>query len=215
MEDKRSLRVATSTSMARPIPRKICRALPWFALQNGAAALAAHMRFRSAMAARSMFRPTAIIPPGFFTDAINTPGGYERGYWLLDASTHYQMANGFEFALIGRNLTNKYYYQRTSGVTFTGTASGLATSTKPDQQGVCKPRARNPRGGNLPFPLNRCRSPASEYRRFDGRSPCAGRAIYNSRARQNERHRSYITQYCRQPVEDGCYPYYPISIVIY
>ncbi len=69
----------------------------------------------------------------FFTDGLNAPGGIQRGYWLLDASAGYQFHNGVGLALIGRNLTNKYYFQRSGNVQFTGSQSGLATGIAPDQ----------------------------------------------------------------------------------
>jgi iron complex outermembrane recepter protein len=70
---------------------------------------------------------------GFFTDAINTPGGYQTGCWLLDGSVRYQFAKGLEFAFIGRNLTNKYYFQRSAGTILTGGASGGVTGVRADQ----------------------------------------------------------------------------------
>lgn len=69
----------------------------------------------------------------FFTDALNSPGGVQKDYWLLDASTHYKMPNGIDLALIGRNLTNKYYFQRSSAAPLTGTPAGFAAGTQADQ----------------------------------------------------------------------------------
>lgn len=44
------------------------------------------------------------------TTTDNAPGGIQEGYWLLDASLRTGPADGrYEFALIGRNLTNTYY----------------------------------------------------------------------------------------------------------
>lgn len=70
---------------------------------------------------------------GFFTESLNAPGGRQDSYWLLDASARYKLSNGIEFALIGRNLTNEYYFQRSTAAPFTGGASGVATSFEPDQ----------------------------------------------------------------------------------
>ena len=70
---------------------------------------------------------------GYFTDALNSPSGYERGYWLLDASVRYKLAQGLEFAFVGRNLTNKYYFQRSGGNPLTGGAAGGVTGVRADQ----------------------------------------------------------------------------------
>jgi len=44
------------------------------------------------------------------------PGGFQEGYWLLNASVRTGPADGpFEVALIGRNLTNSYYMVETFG----------------------------------------------------------------------------------------------------
>jgi iron complex outermembrane receptor protein len=69
----------------------------------------------------------------FFTDTLDSPGSLERAYWLLDASTHYAFGNGMDVAFIGRNLTNKYYFQRSSAAPLTGGKSGVATSIMADQ----------------------------------------------------------------------------------
>ena len=68
----------------------------------------------------------------FFTDALNTPYGRQRGYWLLDSSIHYKFG-GADLALIGRNLTNEYYFQRSTQVLFSGGPSGVASSFAGDQ----------------------------------------------------------------------------------
>lgn len=67
-----------------------------------------------------------------FTDSANSPGGVQKGYWLLDASARYETAGGIELAIIGRNLTNTYYFQRSADVPLGGTPSGTATSIRPD-----------------------------------------------------------------------------------
>ncbi|WP_156681232.1 TonB-dependent receptor [Sphingomonas profundi] len=67
-----------------------------------------------------------------FTDTGNSPGGVQKGYWLLDTSARYVTAGGIEIALIGRNLTNTYYFQRSADVPFGGSPAGAVTSTRPD-----------------------------------------------------------------------------------
>ncbi len=71
----------------------------------------------------------------FFTDTLNYAGGIQKGYWLLDASIRYEMPNGLALALVGSNLTNEYYFQRSTGVPFTSGPSGTAVSAPPDQSG--------------------------------------------------------------------------------
>ena len=68
----------------------------------------------------------------YFTDALNTPEGIQHGYWLLDASARLK-THGFELGLVGRNLTNKYYFQRSTGVLLAGGPSGVASSFPTDQ----------------------------------------------------------------------------------
>jgi iron complex outermembrane receptor protein len=79
---------------------------------------------------------------GFFTDTLNSPGGYQRGYWLLNGSIHYTMHNGLEFAVIGRNLTEKWYFQRSSAVAFSGGPSGTAGPSYRADQGATVSRGR-------------------------------------------------------------------------
>ena len=69
----------------------------------------------------------------FFTDTVNNPLGLQKGYWLLDASARYEMANGLSLSLIGRNLTQTYYFQRSSAAPLTGGPSGVASSFAGDQ----------------------------------------------------------------------------------
>lgn len=61
---------------------------------------------------------------GYFTDATNKPASFQNGYWLLDASAKVTLPSGVEFALIGRNLTNVYYFQRSSDNPLTGGGTG-------------------------------------------------------------------------------------------
>nr|WP_087575493.1 TonB-dependent receptor [Sphingomonas sp. CDS-1] len=63
----------------------------------------------------------------YFTDTTNTPGGVQKGYELVDASLRFgQEEQGWEIALIGRNLTNEYYFVRSSDTPFTGSAPGAS-----------------------------------------------------------------------------------------
>lgn len=70
---------------------------------------------------------------GYFTDATNKPASFQTGYWLLDASAKVTLPSGIEFALIGRNLTNIYYFQRSSDNPLngggTGTVAGFGADT--------------------------------------------------------------------------------------
>ncbi len=63
----------------------------------------------------------------YFTDTTNTPGGRQKGYELVDASLRFgQEETGWEVALIGRNLTNEYYFVRSSDTPFTGSTPGAS-----------------------------------------------------------------------------------------
>ena len=63
----------------------------------------------------------------FFTDTTNTPGGLQKGYELVDATIRLaETDDRWELAFIGRNLTNEYYFVRSSDTPFTGTAPGAA-----------------------------------------------------------------------------------------
>jgi outer membrane receptor protein involved in Fe transport len=45
-----------------------------------------------------------------------SPGGHQKGFWLIDAAIRTGPENGrFEIALIGRNLTNAYYFGNVVG----------------------------------------------------------------------------------------------------
>lgn len=72
----------------------------------------------------------------FYTDGGNAPGGIQKAYWLFDASARYKMQNGTEIALIGRNLTNKYYFLRSSAATFTGSGTGSLVAVHSDMAAV-------------------------------------------------------------------------------
>lgn len=61
----------------------------------------------------------------FLTDASSAPRGRMPSYALLDATARLGTRNdGWELALIGRNLTNKFFYLQTSDVSFTGGTLG-------------------------------------------------------------------------------------------
>jgi hypothetical protein len=50
------------------------------------------------------------------TAGDSNPGGIQPGYWLLNASIHMTTADGhYDFALIGKNLTNSYYLITSNG----------------------------------------------------------------------------------------------------
>ena len=70
---------------------------------------------------------------GYFTDTLNSPGGYEPSYWLVDGSVRYKLADGLELAFAGRNLTNKYYFQRSGGNPLSGGPAGGLTGLRADQ----------------------------------------------------------------------------------
>lgn len=65
----------------------------------------------------------------YFTDTTNTPGGRQKSYELVDASVRFgHEAQGWEVALIGRNLTDSYYFVRSSDTPFTGSTPGASTT---------------------------------------------------------------------------------------
>lgn len=62
----------------------------------------------------------------YFTDTVNTPGGLQGGYTLFDATVRVgDTDDRWEAAVIGRNLTNKYYIVRSSSTPFSGAGRGL------------------------------------------------------------------------------------------
>lgn len=64
----------------------------------------------------------------YFSDALSNPNGRVPRYSLLDASLRVAQAQDrWEIALIGRNLTENYYWVRASDSPFTGTAPGNET----------------------------------------------------------------------------------------
>ncbi|AMK16574.1 MULTISPECIES: TonB-dependent receptor [Sphingobium] len=68
----------------------------------------------------------------YFTDTTNTPGGRQPSYTLFDASLRLSQAQDrWEIALIGRNLTDKYYFVRSSDTPFTGSDPGRYARNDP------------------------------------------------------------------------------------
>lgn len=63
------------------------------------------------------------------TFSTQPPGSYGGGYWLLNGSIALLSDGGFDLAVIGNNLTNKYYYLSTSPVIATGSGTGTAGPT--------------------------------------------------------------------------------------
>ncbi|AYJ85138.1 TonB-dependent receptor (plasmid) [Sphingomonas paeninsulae] len=68
---------------------------------------------------------------GYFNNAFNEPLGRQKPYWLFDASARIGAPDGrWELALIGRNLSNKYYLVRSSEQPFSGGPSGSASANR-------------------------------------------------------------------------------------
>lgn len=68
---------------------------------------------------------------GYFNNAYNEPLGYQKSYWLFDASLRVGAPDDrWEVALVGRNLGNKYYVVRSSEQPFSGGASGTAVANR-------------------------------------------------------------------------------------
>ena len=68
---------------------------------------------------------------GFYNNAFTEPLGYQKSYWLFDASLRVGAPDDrWEVALLGRNLGNKYYVVRSSEQPFSGGASGTAVANR-------------------------------------------------------------------------------------
>nr|WP_087573248.1 TonB-dependent receptor [Sphingomonas sp. CDS-1] len=64
---------------------------------------------------------------GFYTNAVNAPGTRQDGYWLLDASARLMSGDErWELGMIGRNLTNKYYFSKSYEGIYSGSTPGTA-----------------------------------------------------------------------------------------
>jgi len=76
----------------------------------------------------------ATYSSSFLTDATNAPQSRMPKYALLDASLRLGEADDlWELALIGRNLTDKYYYVAAPNVPFTGSGTGTAAGVLGDR----------------------------------------------------------------------------------
>src|SRR3546814_8119339 len=66
----------------------------------------------------------------YFTDSTSKPRGRSPSYTLFDATLRVADENDrWDVALIGRNLTDKFYWTRNSDNPFSGTAPGNAPGT--------------------------------------------------------------------------------------
>ena len=73
----------------------------------------------------------------FFTDVVSAPGGRQPAYDLYDAGVRLvPNGNRWEFAVIGRNLDNKYYFTRSADNPFTGSAPGGTGTIRGDTVAV-------------------------------------------------------------------------------
>ena len=69
----------------------------------------------------------------YYTESAQSPGSYQKKYALLDANIEIgDQDNEWTVALIGRNLTNKYYFQRSVSAALTGSAPGGVTGFRGD-----------------------------------------------------------------------------------
>ncbi|TAK06195.1 MAG: TonB-dependent receptor [Rhizorhabdus sp.] len=67
---------------------------------------------------------------GYFTSVTNKPAGRQRAYQLFDATVRLATTDDkYEIALLGRNLTKKYYFVRNNDVPFTGAGTGGVAGT--------------------------------------------------------------------------------------
>ncbi len=72
------------------------------------------------------FTGDMVYSDGYLTDATSSPGGRSPSYTLFNASVRIGTTDDrYELALIGRNLTEDYFWTRTSDRPFTGTAPGV------------------------------------------------------------------------------------------
>jgi iron complex outermembrane receptor protein len=68
------------------------------------------------------------------TDDASDPLGKMKAYTLLDANLRVADADDtWELAVIGRNLTNKYYWTGSNNVPFTGTPGGTDNAVLGDR----------------------------------------------------------------------------------
>ncbi|WP_340318332.1 TonB-dependent receptor [Rhizorhabdus argentea] len=78
----------------------------------------------------------AAYTSSFFTETRNIPQSRQKSYWQVDAGLRLINESGWEIGLIGKNLTNEYYFIRTAEATSQGTTPGLATGTQSDLTGA-------------------------------------------------------------------------------
>lgn len=77
----------------------------------------------------------------FMASSTNNRFDTQKGYWQIDAALRFETANGIELALIGKNLTNEYYFQDTTNSPLTGSGTGTAAGRPGDSQsGVSRGR---------------------------------------------------------------------------
>ena len=70
---------------------------------------------------------------GYYGQATNKPDSWQSGYALVDSNiTYFDDARGYSIGVVGRNLTNKYYFFRSLDQVFTGSGTGTATTTPSD-----------------------------------------------------------------------------------
>lgn len=75
----------------------------------------------------------ALYSDGYITDATSSPGGRTDSYTMFNGSISVgTIDDRYELALIGRNLTEEYYWTRTSDRPFTGTAPGVTPGVLAD-----------------------------------------------------------------------------------
>lgn len=68
---------------------------------------------------------------GYFNNAFNAPLMWQPGYWLLDSNLRVGAPDDrWELALIGRNLTNKYYVARAAEQPVSGGLAGTAAANR-------------------------------------------------------------------------------------
>lgn len=73
----------------------------------------------------------------FFTDVINSPGGLQESYQLFDAGIELkEIDDRWSVGFLGRNLTDEYYFTRSAGNPFSGSAPGGAGTVLADTVAV-------------------------------------------------------------------------------
>lgn len=73
----------------------------------------------------------------YFTDLTNKPASRQPKYGMLDGSVRLSTQDeAYEVALIGRNLTDRYYVQRTIDTPLAGSAAGGLSGVLADTQGA-------------------------------------------------------------------------------